>query len=52
MRSLSPWPPVLAPLSLSPGTSGFDLPDLAAHRDEVVENFVNQAKRLISLGAE
>jgi len=34
------------------GTSGFDLPDLAAHRDEVVQNFVNEAKRLISLGAE
>jgi Asp/Glu/hydantoin racemase len=25
---------------------------LAAHRDEVVQNFVNEAKRLISLGAE
>src|SRR5918999_2269570 len=34
------------------GTSGFDLPDLAAHRDEVVQNFVNEAKRLIRLGAE
>jgi allantoin racemase len=34
------------------GVSGFDLPDLAAHRDEVVGNFVNEAKRLIGLGAE
>jgi allantoin racemase len=34
------------------GVSGFDLPDLAAHRDEVVQNFVNEAKRLIGLGAE
>ena len=28
------------------GVTGFDLPDLAAHHDEVVENFVNEAKRL------
>jgi allantoin racemase len=34
------------------GVSGFDLPDLAAHHDEVVENFVDEARRLISLGAE
>ncbi|MBI2531943.1 MAG: hypothetical protein HYW03_06960, partial [Deltaproteobacteria bacterium] len=25
---------------------------LAAHRDEVVQNFVNEARRLIKLGAE
>jgi allantoin racemase len=34
------------------GTSGFDLPDLAAHHDEVVGNFVAEAKRLVDLGAE
>lgn len=34
------------------GVSGFDLPDLAAHHDEVVANFVTEAKRLIGLGAE
>ena len=34
------------------GVTGFDLPDLAAHHDEVVENFVNEAKRLIQQGAE
>jgi len=34
------------------GVSGFDLPDLAAHQEEMVENFVNEAKRLIGLGAE
>jgi allantoin racemase len=34
------------------GVSGFDLPDLAAHHDEVVENFVKEANRLIALGAE
>jgi allantoin racemase len=34
------------------GVTGFDLPDLAAHHDEVVENFVNEAKRLIKQGAE
>jgi allantoin racemase len=34
------------------GVSGFDLPDIAAHRDEVVENFVSEARRLIKLGAE
>jgi Asp/Glu/hydantoin racemase len=34
------------------GTSGFDLPDLAAHHDEVVGNFVAEAKRLIDKGAE
>ncbi len=34
------------------GTRGFDLPDLAAHRDQVVQNFVNEAKRLIGLSAE
>jgi allantoin racemase len=34
------------------GVSGFDLPDLAAHHDEVVENFVNEAKRLVNQGAE
>ncbi len=34
------------------GVSGFDLPDLAAHHDEVVENFVKEAKRLVEQGAE
>jgi Asp/Glu/hydantoin racemase len=34
------------------GVTGFDLPDLAAHHDEVVENLVNEAKRLIKQGAE
>jgi allantoin racemase len=34
------------------GVSGFDLPDLTAHRDEVVENFVHEARRLIGEGAE
>ena len=34
------------------GVSGFDLPDLAAHHDEVVENFVKEARRLIKQGAE
>jgi allantoin racemase len=34
------------------GVSGFDLPDIAAHRDEVVQNFVNEAKKLVSQGAE
>src|SRR4030095_10479497 len=34
------------------GVSGFDLPDIAANRDKVVQNFVNEAKRLISLRAE
>ncbi|MGH7827188.1 MAG: aspartate/glutamate racemase family protein [Candidatus Binatia bacterium] len=34
------------------GVSGFDLPDLAKHHDEVVANFVSEAKRLIDLGAE
>lgn len=34
------------------GVSGFDLPDLAAHREEVVRNFVNEAKRLVANGAE
>ena len=34
------------------GVSGFDLPDLAAHHDEVVENFVREAKKLIAQGAE
>lgn len=34
------------------GVSGFDLPDLTAHRDEVIANFVNEAKRLIGIGAE
>jgi allantoin racemase len=34
------------------GVSGFDLPDLATHQEEMVENFVNEAKRLIGLGAE
>ena len=34
------------------GVSGFDLPDLTAHREEVIANFVNEAKRLIALGAE
>jgi allantoin racemase len=34
------------------GVSGFDLPDLTAHREEVVQNFVNEAKRLVANGAE
>ena len=34
------------------GVSGFDLPDLTAHRDEVIANFVSEAKRLIDAGAE
>ena len=34
------------------GVSGFDLPDLTAHREEVIANFVNEAKRLIGAGAE
>lgn len=34
------------------GVSGFDLPDLAAHHDEVVENFVKEAERLKAKGAE
>ena len=34
------------------GVSGFDLPDLTAHRDEVVQNFVNEAKKLVASGAE
>ena len=34
------------------GVSGFDLPDLTAHREEVITNFVNEAKRLIDAGAE
>ncbi len=34
------------------GVSGFDLPDLTAHREEVVQNFVDEAKKLIRNGAE
>jgi Asp/Glu/hydantoin racemase len=34
------------------GISGFDLPDLAAHHDEVVENFVREARRLVDQGAD
>lgn len=34
------------------GTSGFDLPDLAAHHDQVVDNFVREAKKLVTQGAE
>lgn len=34
------------------GVSGFDLPDLAAHHDEVVANFVSEARRLVEQGAE
>lgn len=34
------------------GVSGFDLPDLAAHREEVVQNFVSEAKKLVTNGAE
>ena len=34
------------------GVSGFDLPDLTAHREEVVQNFVKEAKKLIANGAE
>ena len=34
------------------GVSGFDLPDLAAHHEEVVQNFVDEARRLVTEGAE
>jgi allantoin racemase len=34
------------------GVSGFDLPDLTAHRDQVVRNFVEEAKKLVAGGAE
>jgi hypothetical protein len=34
------------------GVCGFDLPDLAAHHDQVVGNFVKEAKRLVEQGAE
>ena len=34
------------------GASGFELPDITANRDAVVKNFVDEAKRLINLGAE
>ena len=34
------------------GVSGFDLPDLTAHREEVVRNFVNEARKLVADGAE
>ncbi len=34
------------------GVSGFDLPDLTAHRDQVVQNFVSEAKKLVANGAE
>ena len=34
------------------GFSGFDVPDLTIHRDEVVQNFVDEAKKLIADGAE
>ncbi|MGE5302410.1 MAG: aspartate/glutamate racemase family protein [Alphaproteobacteria bacterium] len=34
------------------GVSGFDLPDLTAHREEVVQNFVSEAKKLVANGAE
>ena len=33
------------------GVSGFDLPDLAAHHDEVVDTFVKEAKKLVEQGA-
>ena len=35
-----------------PVFSGFELPDITANRDAVVKNFVDEAKRLIQLGAE
>ncbi|MGH9856585.1 MAG: aspartate/glutamate racemase family protein, partial [Acidobacteriota bacterium] len=34
------------------GVSGFDLPDLASHHEEVVKNFIAEAERLIAKGAE
>jgi Asp/Glu/hydantoin racemase len=34
------------------GVSGFDLPDITAHRDKVVQNFVTEAKKLVAQGAE
>ena len=34
------------------GVSGFDLPDITAHRDKVVQNFVSEAKKLVGQGAE
>ena len=32
------------------GVSGFDLPDIAAHREKVVENFVSEAKGWLPKG--
>jgi allantoin racemase len=34
------------------GVSGFDLPDLTAHRDQVVQNLVSEGKKLVANGAE
>lgn len=34
------------------GVCGFDLPDLAAHRDEMAQNFADEARRLVKQGAE
>src|ERR1041384_1418673 len=34
------------------GVSGVDLPDISANREKVVQNFVNEAKKLIVEGAE
>ncbi|HEY7167327.1 MAG TPA: aspartate/glutamate racemase family protein [Candidatus Binatia bacterium] len=34
------------------GVSGFDLPDISANKEKVVQNFVNEAKKLIAQGAE
>jgi len=34
------------------GVSGFDLPDISANKEKVVQNFVDQAKKLIAQGAE
>lgn len=34
------------------GVCGFDLPDLATHREEMTQSFVDEARRLVKQGAE
>jgi len=34
------------------GVSGFDLPDITANREKVVENFLAEGKKLVAQGAE
>jgi len=34
------------------GVSGFDLPDITANREKVVENFLEEGKKLVAQGAE